>query len=66
MLTQRIVSSGSIGMWGRVMRLSSTSSAAHKDFSLERKMTCLELQHLKRKGKKIAMITAYDYPSVSS
>ena len=29
----------------------------------ERKMSTLELQHLKRKGKKIAMITAYDYPS---
>jgi 3-methyl-2-oxobutanoate hydroxymethyltransferase len=26
-------------------------------------MTALELQHLKRKGKRIAMITAYDYPS---
>eukprot|EP00599_Poterioochromonas_sp_BG-1_P008395 CAMPEP_0173142972 /NCGR_PEP_ID=MMETSP1105-20130129/6402_1 /TAXON_ID=2985 /ORGANISM="Ochromonas sp., Strain BG-1" /LENGTH=152 /DNA_ID=CAMNT_0014056457 /DNA_START=116 /DNA_END=572 /DNA_ORIENTATION=+ len=26
-------------------------------------MTALELQHLKRKGKKIAMITAYDYPT---
>ena len=30
----------------------------------ERKMTALELQHLVRKGKKIAMITAYDYPTV--
>jgi hypothetical protein len=30
----------------------------------DRKMTSLELLHLKRNGKKIAMITAYDYPSV--
>lgn len=29
----------------------------------ERKMTSLELLHLKRNNKKIAMITAYDYPS---
>eukprot|EP01041_Mallomonas_annulata_P012103 gene12103-25389_t len=29
----------------------------------ERKLTALELQYLKRKGKKIAMITAYDFPS---
>ena len=28
-----------------------------------RKMTALELQHLKRKGKRISMLTAYDYPS---
>lgn len=34
-----------------------------KDFSKERKMSALELQHLKRKGKMISMITAYDYPS---
>eukprot|EP01031_Cornospumella_fuschlensis_P036963 gene36963-44842_t len=34
-----------------------------KDFSKERKMTALELQHLKRKGKRIAMVTAYDYPT---
>ena len=26
-------------------------------------MTTLELQHLRRKGKRISMITAYDYPS---
>jgi hypothetical protein len=35
-----------------------------KDYSKERKMSALELQHLNRKGKKLAMITAYDYPSV--
>lgn len=29
----------------------------------ERKMSTLELLHLKREGRKIAMITAYDYPS---
>jgi 3-methyl-2-oxobutanoate hydroxymethyltransferase len=28
-----------------------------------RKMTTLELQHMRRHGKKISMITAYDYPS---
>ena len=28
-----------------------------------KKMNSLELMHLKRVGKKIAMITAYDYPS---
>jgi 3-methyl-2-oxobutanoate hydroxymethyltransferase len=33
------------------------------DFSKDRKLTALELQHLHRKGKKISMITAYDYPS---
>jgi len=35
-----------------------------KDYSKERKLSALELQHLHRKGKKIAMVTAYDYPSV--
>jgi hypothetical protein len=30
----------------------------------ERKITAMELQHMRRKGKKISMITAYDYPSV--
>jgi ketopantoate hydroxymethyltransferase len=30
----------------------------------ERKVTAMELQHMRRKGKKISMITAYDYPSV--
>ena len=34
------------------------------DPSKERKMTSLELQHLRRKGRKIAMLTAYDYPTV--
>lgn len=29
----------------------------------ERKLTALELQYKKRKGEKIAMITAYDFPS---
>lgn len=29
----------------------------------DRKMSTLELLHLKREGRKIAMITAYDYPS---
>jgi hypothetical protein len=29
-----------------------------------RKMSSLELMHLKRSGKRIAMITAYDFPSV--
>lgn len=28
-------------------------------------MSALEIQHMHRKGNKIAMITAYDYPSVS-
>jgi hypothetical protein len=31
--------------------------------SSSRKMSALEIQHLKRKGRKITMITAYDYPS---
>lgn len=34
------------------------------DPSKERKMTSLELQYLRRKGRKIAMLTAYDYPTV--
>jgi len=33
------------------------------DYAKERKLSALEIQHLKRKGKRIAMITAYDYPS---
>ena len=32
-------------------------------FSTQRKMTALELLHLRREGKKICMLTAYDYPS---
>jgi len=43
---------------------SATSASAMHNPATERKMTALELQHLARKGKKIAMITAYDYPSV--
>lgn len=35
-----------------------------KDYSKDRKMSALEIQHMHRKGNKIAMITAYDYPSV--
>jgi hypothetical protein len=35
------------------------------DPSKERKMTSLELQYLRRKGRKIAMLTAYDYPTLS-
>jgi hypothetical protein len=78
-----------VSAWQRTShRLLSTSlsdvAAATKDFSKERKMTALELQHLKRKGtkhlhslgtiniskyvitagKRIAMLTAYDYPTV--
>lgn len=30
---------------------------------VERKLTSLELQYLKRKGQKISMVTAYDFPS---
>jgi hypothetical protein len=30
----------------------------------DRKITAMELQHMRRKGKKISMVTAYDYPSV--
>ena len=41
-----------------------TSSKISHNPATERKMTALELQHLVRKGKKIAMITAYDYPTV--
>lgn len=40
-----------------------TSPTTHNP-ATERKMTALELQHLARKGKKLAMITAYDYPTV--
>lgn len=47
----------------RCLSSSSSSVTTVKDFSKERKMSTLELQHLARKGKKIAMITAYDYPS---
>ena len=49
-----------------------SSAATSKDVQLsssydpskERKMTSLELQYLRRKGRKIAMLTAYDYPTV--
>ena len=33
------------------------------DWKDERKLTTLELQHKARNGEKLAMITAYDYPS---
>jgi len=39
------------------------SAGTPVDHSKERKMTALELQYLKRKGKRIAMLTAYDYPT---
>lgn len=42
-----------------------TSPTTHNP-ATERKMTSLELQHLARKGKKLAMVTAYDYPMVSA
>ena len=41
----------------------STGVAAPVDHSKERKMTSLELQYMKRKGKRICMLTAYDYPT---
>ena len=45
-----------------------SSDASKKDssanqVSAERKMSALELQHLRRKGERISMLTAYDYPS---
>lgn len=39
-------------------------TAAPKDPTLDKRMNTLELQHLRNKGKKISMLTAYDYPSV--
>jgi Ketopantoate hydroxymethyltransferase len=42
---------------------SNPSSSIAKKIPPPRKMSALEIQHLKRKGKKITMITAYDYPS---
>ena len=44
-------------------RFFSTTTAPIVATVTERKMTTLELQHLRRQGKKISMITAYDYPS---
>ena len=49
----------------KVRRFSASSSTDSVLPKVERKMSTLELQHLKRKGKKIAMITAYDYPSAT-
>ena len=46
--------------------LSSTSAAKggdYTDFTVERKLTTLELQYKARKGEKLTMITAYDYPT---
>lgn len=42
--------------------LSSAPSATAKP-NLSRKKSALEIQHLRRHGRKITMITAYDYPS---
>ena len=42
---------------------SSFSTTTVAPVATQRKMTTLELQHLRRQGKKISMITAYDYPS---
>lgn len=39
------------------------SGASFQDYTLERKLTTLELQHKARKGEKLTMITAYDYPT---
>ena len=44
-------------------RHSSTTSSPTSIPPVQRKMSALEIQHLKRKGRKITMITAYDYPS---
>ena len=41
----------------------SSGVAAPKNHSKERKMTSLELQYMKRKGLRICMLTAYDYPT---
>jgi 3-methyl-2-oxobutanoate hydroxymethyltransferase len=35
----------------------------NRSFAVERKLTTLELQYMKKQGKKISMVTAYDYPS---
>lgn len=39
------------------------SPTSTRDHSKDRKLTTLELQHMKRKGKRISMLTAYDYPT---
>mmetsp|Transcript_6371 Transcript_6371/g.6586 ORF Transcript_6371/g.6586 Transcript_6371/m.6586 type:complete len:366 (-) Transcript_6371:112-1209(-) len=62
---EKIVSSFPLG-WKRnfvatAVRLSSDST--NKPPSRTRKLTALELGYMKRKGEKIAMITAYDFPS---
>ena len=44
---------------GKIMRLHSSSTPSPP----KRKMTAMELQRLKRNNCKIAMVTAYDYPS---
>lgn len=38
-------------------------ASAGSESSAKRKMSALELQHLRRKGERITMLTAYDYPS---
>eukprot|EP01038_Epipyxis_sp_PR26KG_P011349 gene11349-15216_t len=39
-----------------------TTDVIH-DYSRDRRLTTLEIQHLRRKGKRICMLTAYDYPT---
>ena len=45
------------------MSTSSAAKAASPSGQRARKLTTLELQHLQRKGKKLSMLTAYDYPT---
>ena len=59
----RHINQGNIKLSTKGLQFSTT--ILNKDYNpaSERKMTALEIQHLKRKGRKIAMLTAYDYPS---
>lgn len=40
-----------------------STTTAPTDHSKERRLTALELQYMKRKGMRISMLTAYDYPT---
>jgi 3-methyl-2-oxobutanoate hydroxymethyltransferase len=51
----------SLPMFGGSSRRSAFLTA--RSMATARKLTTLELQYMKKQGKKISMVTAYDYPS---
>jgi Ketopantoate hydroxymethyltransferase len=62
LLSRRPIRPGYKTLLHRVVS-SVTATPHNHDYSRDRKLTSLELTNYKRKGKKIAMVTAYDFPS---